>query len=244
MTSPTHVAIIMDGNGRWAKSRGLPRVAGHRAGVEALRNLVRAMPDFGISVLTVYAFSSENWSRPKSEVTDLMGLLKLFIRRDLAELHRNGVRVRIIGDRATLQPDIGGLLEEAENLTRENTNLTLVIAFNYGSRDEIVRAARKLAEAAVRGEILPQQIEMDDITRSLDTADIPDPDLVIRTSGELRLSNFLLWQAAYSELVFVSCYWPDFGSDHLAEALRDYAGRERRFGGLSPEEAVAPAIVR
>lgn len=193
MTSPTHVAIIMDGNGRWAKSRGLPRVAGHRAGVEALRNLVRAMPDFGISVLTVYAFSSENWSRPKSEVTDLMGLLKLFIRRDLAELHRNGVRVRIIGDRATLQPDIGGLLEEAENLTRENTNLTLVIAFNYGSRDEIVRAARKLAEAAVRGEILPQQIEMDDITRSLDTADIPDPDLVIRTSGELRLSNFLLW---------------------------------------------------
>jgi undecaprenyl diphosphate synthase len=173
-----------------------------------------------------------------------MGLLKLFIRRDLAELHRNGVRVRIIGDRATLQPDIGGLLEEAENLTRENTNLTLVIAFNYGSRDEIVRAARKLAEAAVRGEILPQQIEMDDITRSLDTADIPDPDLVIRTSGELRLSNFLLWQAAYSELVFVPCYWPDFGSDHLAEALRDYAGRERRFGGLSPEEAVAPAIVR
>ncbi len=244
MTSPTHVAIIMDGNGRWAKSRGLPRVAGHRAGVEALRNLVRIVPDFGISFLTVYAFSSENWSRPKSEVTDLMGLLKLFIRRDLAELHRSGVRVRIIGDRETLQPDIRGLLEEAENLTRENGSLTLVIAFNYGSRDEIVRAARKLAEAAMRGEILPCEIGMDDITRALDTKDIPDPDLVIRTSGELRLSNFLLWQAAYSELVFLPCYWPDFGDAHLAEALRDYAGRERRFGGLSSEEAVTPAVVR
>lgn len=244
MTSPTHVAIIMDGNGRWAKSRGLPRVAGHRAGVEALRNLVRRVPDFGISVLTVYAFSSENWSRPQSEVSDLMGLLKLFIRRDLAELHRNGVRVRIIGDRETLQPDIRGLLEDAEKLTDENSNLTLVIAFNYGSRDEIVRAARALADAAVRGEILPHEIGMDDITRALDTKDIPDPDLVIRTSGELRLSNFLLWQAAYSELVFVPCYWPDFDDTHLAEALRDYAGRERRFGGLSSGEAVSPAVVR
>lgn len=244
MTSPTHVAIIMDGNGRWAKSRGLPRVAGHRAGVEALRNVVRRAPDFGISVLTVYAFSSENWSRPQSEVSDLMGLLKLFIRRDLAELHRNGVRVRIIGDRETLQPDIRGLLEEAENLTHENSNLTLVIAFNYGSRDEIVRAARALAQAAVRGEILPHEIGTDDITRALDTKDIPDPDLVIRTSGEMRLSNFLLWQAAYSELVFVPCYWPDFDDSHLAEALRDYAGRERRFGGLSSEEAVSPAVIR
>ena len=171
-------------------------------------------------------------------------MLKLFIRRDLAELHRNGVRVRIIGDRETLQPDIRGLLEDAEKLTDENSNLTLVIAFNYGSRDEIVRAARALADAAVRGEILPHEIGMDDITRALDTKDIPDPDLVIRTSGELRLSNFLLWQAAYSELVFVPCYWPDFDDTHLAEALRDYAGRERRFGGLSSGEAVSPAVVR
>lgn len=244
MTSPAHVAIIMDGNGRWAKSRGLPRVAGHRAGVEALRKVVRAAPHLGISFLTVYAFSSENWSRPKSEVSDLMGLLKLFIRRDLAELHRNGVRVRVIGDRESLQPDIRGLLEEAEALTLANTGLTLVIAFNYGSRDEIVRAARKLADAALRGEIEPHMIEAEDIAGALDTAGIPDPDLVIRTSGELRLSNFLLWQAAYSELVFVPCYWPDFGGDNLAEALRDFAGRERRFGGLSPEGAVTPALAR
>ncbi|MET3659866.1 undecaprenyl diphosphate synthase [Aquamicrobium ahrensii] len=244
MTSPAHVAIIMDGNGRWAKSRGLPRVAGHRAGVEALRNVVRAAPELGISFLTVYAFSSENWSRPKSEVSDLMGLLKLFIRRDLAELHGNGVRVRVVGDRESLQPDIRGLLEEAECLTLANEGLTLVIAFNYGSRDEIVRAARKLADAALRGEIQPHQIEAEHISGALDTAGIPDPDLVIRTSGELRLSNFLLWQAAYSELVFVPCYWPDFGRDNLAEALRDFAGRERRFGGLSPEEAASPALAR
>ncbi|MET3790254.1 isoprenyl transferase [Aquamicrobium terrae] len=244
MTSPAHVAIIMDGNGRWAKARGLPRVAGHRAGVEALRNVVRAAPDLGINVLTVYAFSSENWSRPKSEVSDLMGLLKLFIRRDLAELHRHGVRVRVIGDRESLQPDIRGLLEEAETLTVDNGGLTLVIAFNYGSRDEIVRAARKLAEAALRGEILPHHIEAENVAGALDTAGIPDPDLVIRTSGELRLSNFLLWQAAYSELVFVPCYWPDFSREHLADALRDFAGRERRFGGLSSEEAVSPALAR
>lgn len=244
MTSPAHVAIIMDGNGRWAKARGLPRVAGHRAGVEALRNVVRAAPELGISFLTVYAFSSENWSRPQSEVSDLMGLLKLFIRRDLAELHRNGVRVRVIGDRESLQPDIRSLLEEAETLTLANTGLTLVIAFNYGSRDEIVRAARKLADAALRGEIQPHRIEAEDIADALDTAGMPDPDLVIRTSGEQRLSNFLLWQAAYSELVFVPCYWPDFGRDNLAEALRDFAGRERRFGGLSPEEAVSPALAR
>lgn len=236
MTSPAHVAIIMDGNGRWAKARGLPRLAGHRAGVEALRRTVRAAPDLGISHLTVYAFSSENWSRPKSEVSDLMGLLKLFIRRDLAELHQNGVRVRIIGDKAGLQPDIRGLLEDAEALTAANDALTLVIAFNYGGRDEIVRAARRLAAAVLRGEIAVEAIDADLFGGTLDTADIPDPDLVIRTSGELRLSNFLPWQAAYSELVFLPCYWPEFGRDHLAEAIRDFAGRERRFGGLAQQD--------
>ncbi|WP_082549736.1 isoprenyl transferase [Mesorhizobium sp. Root552] len=239
MTSPAHVAIIMDGNGRWAKARGLPRVAGHRAGVEALRKTVRAAPQLGISYLTVYAFSSENWSRPKSEVSDLMGLLKLFIRRDLAELHQNGVRVRVVGDKASLQTDIRGLLEEAETLTANNDALTLVIAFNYGGRDEIVRTAQKLALAAVRGEISIDSISTESFAASLDTAGIPDPELVIRTSGELRLSNFLLWQAAYSELVFLPCYWPDFSQDHLADALRDFAGRERRFGGLAPREAAS-----
>jgi undecaprenyl diphosphate synthase len=239
MTTPAHVAIIMDGNGRWAKARGLPRLAGHRAGVEALRKTVRAAPELGVSYLTVYAFSSENWSRPKSEVSDLMGLLKLFIRRDLAELHQSGVRIRIIGDRAGLQPDILALLEEAETLTAANQALTLVIAFNYGGRDEIVRAARKLALAATSGEIAVEAITAEQLAASLDTADIPDPELVIRTSGELRLSNFLLWQAAYAELVFLPCYWPDFSREHFTDALRAFAGRERRFGGLAPREAVS-----
>jgi len=235
-TTPAHVAIIMDGNGRWAKARGLPRIAGHRAGVEALRRTVRAAPDLGISYLTVYAFSSENWSRPKSEVSDLMGLLKHFIRRDLAELHQNRVKVVVIGDKTSLEPDIRGLLEEAEALTTRNDALTLVIAFNYGGRDEIARAARKLAQRAMRGEIGPEDINVDVFASSLDTAGIPDPELVIRTSGELRLSNFLLWQAAYSELVFQPCYWPDFGPEQLAEALHIFNQRERRFGGLAAQD--------
>jgi undecaprenyl diphosphate synthase len=207
--------------------------------VEALRRTVRAAGEMGVAWLTVYAFSSENWSRPKSEVNDLMGLLKLFIRRDLAELHKNRVKIRIIGDKTNLQPDIRGLLEEAETLTANNDALTLVIAFNYGGRDEIVRTARMLAAAAARGEIAIESITADRFAATLDTAGIPDPDLVIRTSGELRLSNFLLWQAAYSELVFVPCYWPDFNQDHLSEALRDFAGRERRFGGLAAREAAS-----
>lgn len=236
MTTPAHVAIIMDGNGRWAKARGLPRVAGHRAGVEALRNAVRAAGDLGISWLTVYAFSSENWSRPKSEVTDLMGLLKLFIRRDLAELHNAGVRVRVIGDRVTLQPDIRSLLEEAESLTAGNTSMNLVIAFNYGGRDEIARAARRIAEAVERGELSSSEVTQDLLDKQLDTAGMPDPDLVIRTSGEIRLSNFLPWQSAYSELVFLPCFWPEFTREHLAEAVREYTGRERRFGGLAERD--------
>ncbi|HWK66807.1 MAG TPA: isoprenyl transferase [Rhizobiaceae bacterium] len=236
MTTPAHVAIIMDGNGRWAKARGLPRVAGHRAGVEALRQTVRAAGEMGIEWLTVYAFSSENWSRPKSEVSDLMGLLKLFIRRDLADLHKHGVRVSVIGDREGLEPDIRELLVEAEELTRANRALNLVIAFNYGSRDEIARAARKAALAVKAGKMDPESISADTLGHFLDTSGIPDPDLIIRTSGELRLSNFLLWQAAYAELVFLPCYWPDFGRTDLAEALRSYASRERRYGGVAARD--------
>jgi undecaprenyl diphosphate synthase len=236
MTTPAHVAIIMDGNGRWAKARGLPRLAGHRAGVEALRQTVRAASDLGISWLTVYAFSSENWSRPKSEVSDLMGLLKLFIRRDLADLHRSGVRVRLIGDREGLAPDIRALLDEAETLTRANTALNLVVAFNYGGRDEIVRAARKAAGDIAAGRLAPEALTAETFSTYLDTAEIPDPDLVIRTSGEIRLSNFLPWQAAYAELVFLPCYWPDFGRADLAEALRAFGARERRFGGVAPRD--------
>ncbi|MBN9073909.1 MAG: isoprenyl transferase [Rhizobiales bacterium] len=235
MTTPTHIAIIMDGNGRWAKARGLPRLAGHRAGVEALRRTVRAVSGTPVRWLTVYAFSSENWARPKSEVFDLMGLLKLYIRRDLAELHQSGVRVHVIGDRDGLAKDICALLAEAETLTRGNTVLNLVIAFNYGGRDEIVRAMRELAESARRGDIDPESIDEAVVSRHLDTAGMPDPDLLIRTSGEIRLSNFLPWQAAYSELVFLPCYWPDFSAEHLDEALRIYAARERRFGGLAAQ---------
>jgi undecaprenyl diphosphate synthase len=234
---PEHIAIIMDGNGRWAKARGLPRAAGHRAGVEALRATVRAVGELGIDWLTVYAFSSENWSRPKSEVSDLMGLLKLFIRRDLAELHQSGVRVRVIGGREGLDPEIGGLLHEAEALTALNKARNLVIAFNYGGRDEIVRATRRISEAVAAGKLEPAAITEDVFSSYLDTAGIPDPDLVIRTSGEQRLSNFLPWQSAYSELVFAPCYWPDFGRNQLLEAVEAFASRERRFGGVEARDA-------
>lgn len=237
--TPAHIAIIMDGNGRWAKARGLPRAAGHRAGVEALRQTVRTAGDLGVQWLTVYAFSSENWSRPASEVSDLLGLLKLFIRRDLAELHQAGVRVRVIGARADLKADIAGLIAEAENLTRANTGLTLVIAFNYGARDEILRAARQWAEDAASGKVKPGELDATAFAARLDTNGIPDPDLVIRTSGEQRLSNFLLWQAAYSELVFSPCFWPDFSAAELARALAEYDSRDRRYGGIGKAEAAS-----
>ena len=229
---PRHVAIIMDGNGRWAAARGLPRAEGHRRGVEALRRTVRAAGDIGIDVLTIFSFSSENWARPASEVRDLMGLLRRFIRHDLADLHRSNVRVRVIGERSDLQPDIARLLDEAEELTRANTGLTLVVAFNYGARHEIVTAARALAEKVARGELTPAEITQDVFARQLEAPDLPDPDLIIRTSGEQRLSNFLLWQAAYSELVFMPIYWPDFDRAALESALAEFRGRERRFGGL------------
>jgi undecaprenyl diphosphate synthase len=229
---PRHVAIIMDGNGRWAAARGLPRSEGHRRGVEALRRTVRAAGDIGIGILTIFSFSAENWTRPPAEIRDLMGLLRLFIRNDLAELHRSGVHVRVIGERDDLDPEIRGLLEEAEELTQNNDKLTLVVAFNYGARQEIARAARRLAAAVATGRLLPEAITADSLSTCLDAPDLPDPDLIIRTSGEQRLSNFLLWQAAYSELVFVPTYWPDFDRSVLEAAITEYRRRERRFGGL------------
>lgn len=236
MSDPRHIAIIMDGNGRWAKARGLPRVAGHKAGVDALRGIVRAAGDKGLEFLTLFAFSSENWSRPNSEVTELMGLLKLFIRRDLNKLHSQNVRVRIIGARDDLASDICVLLNEAEKLTAANSGLTLVIAFNYGARDELTRAMRQIAEVVAAGQMKPDAITAEMISERLDTADIPDPDLIIRTSGEMRLSNFLLWQAAYSEFLFAPEYWPDFKPAHLFAAIDEYRKRVRRFGGLEADD--------
>ncbi|HEX2654443.1 MAG TPA: isoprenyl transferase [Xanthobacteraceae bacterium] len=231
--TPRHVAIIMDGNGRWAAARGLPRAEGHRRGVEALRRTVQGAGELGISILTIFSFSSENWMRPLAEIRDLMGLLRRFIRNDLAELHRANVRVRIIGEQDDLDPDIKRLLAEAEDLTKANDGLVLVVAFNYGARQEIARAARRIAEQVARGMITPSEITADLLGRHLDAPDLPDPDLIIRTSGEQRLSNFLLWQAAYSELVFLPIYWPDFDRAALETALAEYRSRERRFGGLA-----------
>jgi undecaprenyl diphosphate synthase len=229
---PAHVAIIMDGNGRWAAARGLPRAEGHRRGVEALRRTVRNAGELGVSVLTIYSFSTENWTRPAQEIDDLMVLVKRFVREDLAELHKAGVRVRVIGDRNDLDPEILALIREAEELTRENDKLTLVVAFNYGGRQELARAAQKLAEDAASGKLDPAKVNAEALAQRLDTAGLPDPDLIIRTSGELRLSNFLLWQSAYSEFVVLSVYWPDFDRAALEEAIEEFRRRERRFGGL------------
>lgn len=230
---PRHVAIIMDGNGRWAKERGLSRAIGHRKGVEAVRRAVRAAGDLSIPYLTLYSFSSENWSRPVDEIDDLMGLMKRFIRQDLAELHQNNVRIRIIGERAGVDPELLALIDEGVELTCLNTALTLVIAFNYGSRQEIARAARRLAEDAVAGRIAAADITPERLGEALDTHGIPDPDLLLRTSGEQRLSNFLLWQAAYTEFIFLETYWPEFGREHLEAAVAEFRARERRFGGLN-----------
>ncbi len=230
---PRHVAIIMDGNGRWAAARGLPRGEGHRRGVEALRRTVRSAGEIGIDILTIFAFSSENWSRPQTEIRDLLGLLRLFIRNDLAELNSNNVRVRVIGDRETLSADVKRLLEEAEELTRRNDGMTLVVAFNYGARQEIARAAQRLADEVAAGRLSSSEITAERLSQFLDVPDLPDPDLIIRTSGEQRLSNFLLWQSAYSELVFVPTFWPDFDRAALEQAISEFARRERRFGGLA-----------
>jgi undecaprenyl diphosphate synthase len=230
---PRHVAIIMDGNGRWAKARGLPRALGHQRGAEAVRRIVEAAREIGISYLTLYAFSSENWKRPPSEVDDLMGLLRLYLRRELAELHRNQVRLRFIGDRSRLASDIVALLAEGERMTARNGGLTLVLAINYGSHAEIIGAVRRIAADAAAGVFDARAIDEALFHRYLETAEIPDPDLLIRTSGEQRLSNFLLWQAAYAELVFVDTLWPDFNKDSLQDAVHEFQRRERRYGASS-----------
>jgi undecaprenyl diphosphate synthase len=237
MPGPSHVAIIMDGNGRWARARGLPRVAGHKRGVEALRTTVRAAPELGIRTLTLYSFSQENWSRPASEVSDLMNLLRGFVRQDLNELIRSGVRVRVVGERAGLVPDIRALIEESEAKTCMNDRLTLVVAFNYGALQEIAAAARALAAEAAAGRLDPAAIGIETVERHLLTAGLPDPDLIIRTSGEQRLSNFLLWQAAYAEFVFLPIFWPDFDRAALEGAIVSFRGRDRRFGGLAERAA-------
>jgi undecaprenyl diphosphate synthase len=228
-----HVAIIMDGNGRWAAERGLPRVEGHRQGVESVRRTVQAAMALGVTHLTLFSFSSENWSRPKEEIHDLFGLLRRFVRRDLAELHKNGVKIRVVGARDGLEDDILHMLDDAVDLTKDNTALNLTIAFNYGARDEIARAARRIAEDVKAGTIAPPDITQDLFGSYLDTAGLPDPDLLIRTSGELRLSNFLLWQLAYAEFVFVDVYWPDFSKELFEAAIAEYQRRNRRFGGTS-----------
>jgi undecaprenyl diphosphate synthase len=230
LSAPVHVAIVMDGNGRWAKARGLPRTAGHRRGADAVREAVKSAVALGVSYLTLFGFSSENWRRPATEVDDLMGLLRLYLRSEVAELHKNGVRVRVIGDRTRFSGDIVELIEGAEALTRENRRLVLTVALSYGGRQDIVQAARNLASDVQAGKLTPAQIDEALFSNSLWTADMPDPDMVIRTSGERRVSNFLLWQSAYAEFVFLDTLWPDFSRSDFEYAIREYHGRERRYG--------------
>lgn len=232
--TPRHIAIIMDGNGRWAKQRSRPRTFGHSEGVEALRRTVEAAGELGVGYLTVFGFSTENWRRPIEEVNALFDLLRLYVARDLDKLVREGVRVRVIGERAGLQQDIAGIIEDAEARTRHNDKLNLTIAFNYGGQDEIARAARRLAADVAAGKIAAADVNPDSFARYLDTADLPAPDLLVRTSGEFRLSNFMLWQAAYAELVFLDVLWPDFDRAALESAIDVYRRRERRFGGTDP----------
>ncbi len=227
---PQHIAIIMDGNGRWAQAKRLPRTAGHRRGADAVRRTVRAACELGISYLTLFGFSSENWKRPEEEIGDLLVLLKLYLRAETAELHKNGVRFRMIGDRSRFSDDIIRLIENAEEATAENSRMTLILALSYGGRQEITAAARALARDAVCGLISPDSIDEIALARNLATHDIPDPDLLIRTSGEQRISNFLLWQLAYTELVFTDTWWPDFDYHDLAAAISEFHRRDRRYG--------------
>ena len=229
---PNHVAIIMDGNGRWAKARGLPRVAGHRRGADAVRRVVRGAGELGIPVLTLFAFSTENWTRPADEVSDLMGLLRHYLRNELDELHKNGARLRVIGNREGLAPDIVRDISDAENMTRSNSRIDVNICINYGARAEILQATRSLARQVAAGELAADRIDEDLFEHELLTAGVPDPDLLIRTSGEQRISNFMLWQCAYAELVFVDTLWPDFGKEHLEQAIAEFRRRERRYGGV------------
>ena len=232
---PRHVAIIMDGNGRWARKRHLPRAAGHVAGVSAVRTIVRTATDIGLQYLTLYAFSSENWKRPAGEVSHLMGLFRLYFREDVDELVERNVRMRIIGNRSRADDDILGMIEDGERRTAQGTGLALTFAFDYGAQEEIAAAARDMARAAMRGELDPDAITPDCFASRLLTRGLPDPDLIVRTSGEHRLSNFLLWQSAYAELAFVDTLWPDFSRADFLALLESYAQRERRFGSVAPE---------
>lgn len=232
---PKHIAIIMDGNGRWAKARGLPRAEGHRRGAEAVRSVVESASDLGISYLTLFGFSSENWKRPESEVEDLMHLLSLYLGSEIAGMHKNNIRFRMIGDRDALPKSVIKLIDHAETTTSQNNGLTLILALSYGGRQEIVAATKALAIRVTSGEILIENIDDKCFEDHLSTSSIPDPDLVIRTSGEQRLSNFLLWQIAYSEFVFLDILWPDFGETQLRHAIAEFQSRERRYGSsVSP----------
>ncbi|HRN50029.1 MAG TPA: isoprenyl transferase [Anaerolineales bacterium] len=228
---PQHIAIIMDGNGRWAKARGLPRLAGHRAGTENLRNIIRACVEFGVKYLTIYAFSTENWGRPQEEVSGLMGIFDEVFERELAELHKQGARLNHIGNLEQVRPSLQEKIRNGMETTKNNDRIVLSVAFNYGGRDEVVQAVRSIVQAGLK----PDEITEETLSRYMFTAGIPDPDLVIRTSGEQRTSNFLLWQAAYAEWVFPQTYWPDFGREELLKAITDFGQRERRFGGLVNE---------
>jgi undecaprenyl diphosphate synthase len=227
---PRHIAIIMDGNGRWAEARGLPRIAGHRSGAEAARRAVTAAAELGVPYLTLFGFSSENWKRSSEEIQDLMGLLRHYLRAEVAELHRKGARLKVIGDLGRLAPDILRLIEHAEEVTRDNTRITVTMALSYGGRAEIVAAVRAIAEKAASGSLAAELVDEECLSRHLFTAELPDPDLLIRTSGEQRISNFLLWQCAYSELVFLKTLWPDFSKRDLELAIDEFCGRERRYG--------------
>lgn len=227
---PLHVAIIMDGNGRWARARGKPRTFGHREGAKAVRRTIEAASDLGVTHLTLFGFSSENWTRPAVEVGDIMELVRFYLRRELAALHRNGVRFRVIGNRAQLSEDIVELIENAERTTRENTGLYVSLALSYGGRADITEAVRRIAQEAAAGDLDPAKVDEAAVSARLSTHDSPDPDLVIRTSGEQRISNFLLWQIAYAEFIFLDVLWPDFDRAHLASALDEFGRRERRYG--------------
>jgi len=237
IAKPNHIAFIMDGNGRWARTRKKPTVFGHRAGADAVRRCVTAALDHGVSYLTLYAFSSENWRRAPDEVSDLTALLRYYLRHKVAELHAEGVRLRVIGELSRFETDLADEIRRAEQLTSRNQRLTLVLALSYGARSDVLQAARKLALMASEGKIDPGTITEMQFASCLQTQGLPDPDLIVRTSGEQRLSNFLLWESAYSELAFLDVFWPDFTENHFEQLLSDYASRERRYGGRLDEEA-------
>jgi undecaprenyl diphosphate synthase len=236
---PLHVAVVMDGNGRWAKRRGLPRTLGHRAGVEALKRTVAAAAELNISCLTVFGFSTENWSRPAAEVAELMALPKRYFETDIVRLERDGVRVRVLGQRQGLSAELVKIIEDAQAQTAKNDKFFLNIAFNYGGQADIVEAARRFAEEVAAGRARPEDLDAAALARGLATADLPPPDVIIRPSGEQRLSNFLLWESAYAELVFQDVLWPDYGAEHLKAALEVFAGRERRYGAVLPDDVLA-----